>query len=170
MLRMATARFAAIALALFTCSVVAQEHPIGSLTVIVMDQTNAFIPGSHITATNETTGAQFASTAGPNGQAVVHLNEGKYALRVQAAGFKNWEEKNVDVNSETLRTITLVIDSLVPCGPCVEPEPVGFEQYGVSVDRQVLSAEIPLIPIQLFVPRAKPPLRRHHWFSSKPAA
>jgi len=124
-----------------------------TLTIVVTDQSGAIIPGAYIVATNKTTGSRieaFADKAGDKiGQAAVRLDEGTYDLTVQAKGFKVWEERAVEVKAEMHKAITLALpfDNL----PCVVLEPVI-----IPLEHQPITAAVPLIPVQQFIPPARP--------------
>jgi Carboxypeptidase regulatory-like domain len=92
---MARARIAAIAFALCACTALSQQHEMGTLTVNVTDQTGAVIPGARIVASEEAAGSLFKAVAGPNGQALIDLDQGNYDLKVQASGFATHVEKSV---------------------------------------------------------------------------
>ena len=128
-----------------------------TLTIVVTDQSGAIIPGAYIVATNKTTGSRieaFADKAGDKiGQAAVRLDEGTYDLTVQSKGFKVWEERAVEVKAEMHKAITLALpfDNLPLCGPCVVLEPVI-----IPLEHQPITAAVPLIPVQQFIPPARP--------------
>jgi hypothetical protein len=150
-------RIAAIALALCACSALAQQPAKGTLTVVVTDEIGAWISGARITATETQTGARFDAIADGKGQAVLHLAQGSYKLNVQAKGFISWEESKVEVTLETQRTVALVVAN---CGCSIIVEgPVG-----PPVEYLPMTAEIPLIPMQQFIPSAKPLRHRARWF------
>lgn len=130
----------------------------GVLSVVVTDATGAVIPGARIVAKALVNGTSYEATTDATGQAVVQLNQGSYDLKVRARAFMPWEEKEVDVNTEIQRNVTLMIAENV-CGPCVVVE--GPE---IPLEHQPAIAEIPLIPMQQFDLPAKPYRHRRHWF------
>jgi hypothetical protein len=151
-------RIAVIALALCACSVLAQEQAMGTLTVIVTDETGARIPGAQLEALAAATGVHSASKADEIGQAVLHLDQGNYELKVRAMGFASWGKSKVEVSAETQSTVTLrVAESDTPM---IKLEP----PLDSPVEYRPLTAEIPKIPMQQFVPPAKPLRHRAHWF------
>ena len=149
-------RVAAIALALSACSAFAQNPAKGTLPVVVKDIAGAVIPGARIVVTAIKTGTHSEATTDNSGQAVLHLDQGRYELKVRFAGFASWEEKEVRVNAETQRTAFL--------NPAFYSGPTVIEAPEMPLERQPLEAEIPLIPMQQFVPLAKPLRRRARWF------
>jgi hypothetical protein len=157
MLRVAPARIAAISLALFACLVQAQQPATGILTVVVEDQTRARIAGARITAIEEATGSRFGAICDASGQAVVHLNQGRYEMTVQAAGFKGWKESHIEVKTGTKRTVTLAIGAY-------SSGPVVYVGAAILFEYPTLEVEIPMIPMQQFDPPAKPFRHRWHWF------
>jgi hypothetical protein len=157
---MTSAHIAALAIALCAFPALTQEHTEGTLTVVVMDQSGAVVPGARISATALETRAHFEATADANGQAVVHLDQGNYELMVQARGFQTWEEKNIEVNAELQRTVTLLVGQVV-CGPCVVVDPVIPE---IPSEHPQRAEEIPLVPVPQFVLSARPLRHRWRWF------
>ena len=163
------ARIAAIALALISSAALAQQPARVTLTVTVTDQSGALIPGAHVTATRADSGLRseaIADPAGPStGQATLQLEPGIYTLRVQAKGFKYWEERNVELKTATRRTYALPIDDIHP--PCTLPcEPILF--LVIPAEHPQLTTEIPMMPLQQMAPPARR-LRSQHrsWRSSK---
>jgi hypothetical protein len=154
---MAVGRIVALALALCACAALAQKHANATLTVNVMDQSGACIPGAHITVTDETTGLRFEATTDVDGQAALHLDHGVYKLRVGAAGFASWEETHIKLTAETHRDVKLPVDYSGPI-VVIDAAPILPEDY------QFLAMEIPLIPMQQFSSPDKPLRRRSHWF------
>jgi len=153
---MAPVRTVAIVLALCSCSALAQQSVKGTLSVVVTDQTGAWISGARITAIETQTGARFEAIADGNGQAVLHIDQGSYELTVRSTGFKSWEEKEIKVNAATQRTATLDLEH----GGCLWV----YEAPEMPLERQALVAKIPLIPMQQFAPPAKPLRHKLHWF------
>lgn len=113
---MAAARIAAFALALVSCAALSQNSATDSITVTVTDQSGARIPGARVSVTKIESGVRVDATAGRDGQATLKLETARYRLRVEARGFKPLEEKDVEVNAEIHRTITLAADYDSP--PC----------------------------------------------------
>ena len=157
-MRMATIHITTIAIAFCAYTALAQQSAMGSLTVTVEDQTGAYVAGASIAITNEASGARYEAKADANGLAVFHLAQGHYNLKVQAKGFETREEKDVEMNTETKRTVTLPL-SQRGCVWVVEGEDLEY-----LFEHQVLTAEIPLLPMQLLELTAKPLRHRWHWF------
>ena len=149
-------RKAVIALALCACSALAQEPSKGKLTVVVTDRSGAVFPGARIAVTMAMTGMPVEATTDASGQAVLHLAQGSYELKVQAKGFESWEESKVEVTSETQRAVVLRVAS-TGC-------PISVQAPEIPLERQALAAEIPLVPMQQFAPTARRPRHRPHWF------
>jgi hypothetical protein len=127
--------------------------------VVVTDQTGARKPGAHIAAFGQATGSHFEATADASGHAVIHLDRGNYELRVRVAGFQLWKEKEVEVDTETHKSVTLAIENELPCLSFCGDQPPE-----IPLERQTVAADIPLMPLQQFFPPAKPFRRRAHWF------
>ena len=154
---MTIARIVAFALALCACVAFSQEGTKDVLIVVVFDRTTARVPGAHIAATNQATGAWIDVVADPSGEAKLNLNAGRYALRVQAPGFQLYEEKEIEVKGETVKYATLLIDN-------VGQEPRFPQELIIPLEHPAQAMEIPLIPMQQFLSRDKPLRRRSHWF------
>jgi hypothetical protein len=155
--RMTSARILAMVLALSLCPALAQKPTEGMLTVMVLDQTGAPIPGARIAAIATVTGLRFEATTDGTGQAALHLIQGNYELKVEFPGFQRWSEKRVEVNTEWVkRNVTLMLDQ---CEPCMV-----VEVPNIPLESTPMTAEIPLIPMPQFVPRAKPLRPGAHWF------
>jgi hypothetical protein len=133
----------------------------GTLTLVVTDQSGAFIPGARVLAKALGKDASYEVTTDATGKAVVHLDQGSYKLKVQASAFKTWEEKEVEVNAELLLTATLVIAP--SCGPYVTTSPYDVNKI-LLLEHQAPSDAIPLLPLQQFLPPAKPLHHKRHWF------
>lgn len=155
-MRVATLRIVAITLALCACTVQAQQPEMSTLTVTVEAQTHVPITGVRIVATALATGARFEATTNANGQAVVYLTQGRYDLKVQAKGFMTWDEKDVEVKTEMYRDVILAVE--------VPIHYITIEITFIPLEHQVLAAEIPLLPMQLFELTAKPIRHKRHWF------
>jgi len=153
---MANARFAAIALAIYSCITLAQNHAQATFTTTVTDQTGARVPGARITVTDEATGSRTASPTDSTGQATFQLNEGTYQLRVQAKGFESYEEKEIEVKAAIKKNVTLQIGrSFSPIVVSDAPE--------ILLDHPVLAIEIPIIPTSQFSPPNRTLRRRSRW-------
>jgi hypothetical protein len=157
MLHMVMARIAAIILLFSACAVFAQTPALSTLTVVVTDQSGANVPGAHIKATAKANGERFEAIADARGKAVIQLCQGSYELTVQSEGFKTWDEKEVKVNVETQRSVILLIGD--GCTICVIPDVLD-----IPLENGVLAEMIPLIPMQIFIPPAKPRHNKLLWF------
>jgi hypothetical protein len=84
----------------------------GDLTGTVFDPAGAVVPGSSVTATNESTGISVTTTTTSAGQyRLSNLQVGKYDLSITANGFAKSELKGVDVslNQQITANITLQV-------------------------------------------------------------
>jgi len=129
-----------------------------TLTVLVTDQSGAVIPGAHVVASNQATGMRFQAVASATGEAVVPLDPGVYALRVEARAFQIYEEKEVQAKMPMQKAVTLAISPLIECGPCVEGIDPPF-----ALEHQQLQEEIPSIPVGQLVLPARHLHPRRHW-------
>jgi hypothetical protein len=149
-------RLSVVALGFFACAVLAQEPAQVALTVVVMDQSGAFIPSARVIATDEATGRQFNGYANAVGQAVVLVDRGAYTLRIQASGFQAWEQKELRIQSDLKKDVTLPIANEF-IGPTV------VSQIEIPEEHALLVAGVPLVPIELFTVssrRLRPRVRR----------
>jgi hypothetical protein len=72
----------------------------GSLTGVVLDEVGAVIPGAVITLINERTKERLTSTTTAEGEfRFPNSARGKYSLRIEAGGFKSYQEKHFIINS-----------------------------------------------------------------------
>jgi|GEM_PF-401480 len=70
----------------------------GSITGTVFDSQGAVVPNAAVTVTDNSTGATFAAkTSGEGTFTVPGLPFGTYAVKIVAAGFRQWEAPNVPV-------------------------------------------------------------------------
>jgi hypothetical protein len=81
-------------------------------TGVVVEQSGAVVPGARITATNQSTGvSQFTVSSDSGSFRIPSLPEGRYTIAVEAKGFKAWSQKDVQLESNEVKTIypTLVL-------------------------------------------------------------
>ncbi len=136
---------------------IGQEPTQGPTAIIVIDQIGARIPGAHVSAINRESGARFDSAANSQGEALLQLAPGTYTLKVQARGFRTWEEDRVDASTPIRRTVSLQIGQLpctLPCDPLFKIE--------IPVEHSDLTAEIPLLPLQSLEPLEMRSSRHRH--------
>ena len=80
--------------------------PTGSIVGKVLDGSGAAVVGAKVVATAPATGLQRETVSAADGGFVVPLLPvGAYALTVEAAGFKRFEEKDVDVRAEVSTSV-----------------------------------------------------------------
>jgi hypothetical protein len=121
-----------------------------------MDQTGARVPGAHVAATNQATGARIEAATGADGQATLQMNGGTYQLRVHAKGIASCEENEIEVKTEIRKNVTL---RLAYTGSPI----IVSDAPGMLPDRPASATEIPLIATQQFSPPNRPLRRRSHW-------
>jgi len=92
-------------LSLVLLSTVAYSQETASIVGTVTDQTGAAVPGAKVTITNMDTGIVRSSTSNSTGSYnAAELAVGKYKVRVEAAGFKAFEQVGVTLNvGDTVR-------------------------------------------------------------------
>ena len=75
-------------------------------TGVVVDQSQAAIPNATISVTNTATGVIHTAKSSSNGDfRVPSLGEGNYTIQIDAAGFKTWEQDNVLLESNVVKTL-----------------------------------------------------------------
>jgi hypothetical protein len=78
----------------------------GEIQGEVLDPTGAVIPGTHITATEESTGKQSQATTDQNGRyRFSALPPGKYSVKFEARGFRTEVKTNVTVSSDKVTQV-----------------------------------------------------------------
>src|ERR1700723_2578795 len=85
---------------------VARAQYSSGIKATVEDQTGALIINAQVTLTNQDT--QVKQTAISNAQGFVQILQippGRYQVSVSAVGFTTWEEKDVDILGNDVRTI-----------------------------------------------------------------
>ncbi len=81
-------------------------------TGVVVEQSGAMVPAARVTATNQSTGvSQFTVSSDSGSFRIPSLPEGRYTIAVEAKGFKLWSQKDVQLESNEVKTIypTLVL-------------------------------------------------------------
>jgi hypothetical protein len=154
------AHIAVIAFVLYTCPVFAQDRSEITVTVIVEDQGHARVPATHITASAILTGSAFAATTDANGEAVIHLVKGSYALKARASGYDTWELFQVDMNAEMRQTVTLELGKQYH-GRAV----IHDEELEISLEPQELATEIPTVPVQRLALSGNPLPQKLRWLN-----
>jgi hypothetical protein len=72
----------------------------------VTDQSGAVIPNAQVTLTNEDTQVKQSATSNAQGFVqILHLPPGRYQITVVAAGFTNWEQKDINIEGTDIRTV-----------------------------------------------------------------
>src|SRR5918994_11717 len=92
---------APVLLVLLGCTpVFAQGGATSSIVGVVVDNTDAVVPGATVLVKSDTTGAEFHAVSGGNGSFTVPaLNPGTYTVTVTLSGFKTSVLKGVIVTS-----------------------------------------------------------------------
>jgi hypothetical protein len=154
-LRMIPASIAAFAVVFCASVAFAQQSDLNKLIVIVRDQAGAVIPSAGVRATDESTGRIFDVVADGTGQAILHLPNGNFTVRVQAPGFETWSRAGLDPALQTQQQVTMRITNDNMVCPCVGPPPDVVPEDSVRDSVPAVAAEIPLVPLQSLSLRAK---------------
>jgi hypothetical protein len=113
---------------LCAASVFAQSTTTAILTGVVIDPTQAVVPGARITVTKEETGITRETKTGPEGQyRVVLLPPGLYNIKVEAPGFQAAAKKGIELTVGQSAAIDFQL------------------QVGVSSQTVEISTQVPLI-------------------------
>src|SRR6185295_13271447 len=90
---------AALSLALFATSAMAQTSTTGSIEGLVTDPNGAAVRGATVTVTSSNLISAQTATTGDNGRyQILNLPPGSYKVSVEASGFGKFEQDNVAVN------------------------------------------------------------------------
>ncbi|HWR13569.1 MAG TPA: TonB-dependent receptor [Terriglobales bacterium] len=110
-----------ICLLLMSAFAAAQVGTQSSITGTVTDSTGAIVQGAQVVATNVATGATKQVVSGPNGNFdILALPPGVYTVKVNAKGFKIWEDTS----------LTLTVGNKIRVEPVLQ---VGSEGQTVTV-------------------------------------
>jgi Carboxypeptidase regulatory-like domain/TonB dependent receptor len=75
-------------------------------TGVIVDQTGSVLVGATITATNQATHVSQSSTSTGSGDfRIPSLPGGVYTLQVEASGFRTWDQKDVVLESNEIKTV-----------------------------------------------------------------
>jgi hypothetical protein len=126
-------------LGLVLLSTVAYSQETASIVGTVTDQTGAAVPGAKITITNMDTGIVRSSTSNSTGSYnAPELAVGKYKVRVEAAGFKAYEQVGVALNvGDTVRA-----DAPLQVGESKESVTVEADAIAVQAETNDVSQTI----------------------------
>jgi Carboxypeptidase regulatory-like domain len=76
-------------------------------TGVVVEQSEAVVPDARVTVTNQSTGiSRFTPTSDSGSFRIPSLPEGLYTIEVQAKGFKVWTLKDVQLESNEVKTVS----------------------------------------------------------------
>src|SRR5712692_2670547 len=90
---------AALSLALFATSALAQTSTTGAIEGVVTDQNGAVVRGATVSVTSPTLISPQSTTSDDSGHyQISNLPPGKYKITVEASGFSKFEQDNVSVN------------------------------------------------------------------------
>src|SRR6476469_2649729 len=98
----------ALPILLVTCTLTAgfSQNVSSSVNGVLVDPTGSAIVDAACKLINQATGAKLAASSGPDGRITFPtVQAGTYTLRVESAGFKMLELKNVVVTSQEVRTL-----------------------------------------------------------------
>lgn len=113
--RTAWCRFAAMAVALlammFLFLPTAHAQITGTITGTVYDNTGAVIPGANVTLTEQSSQSVRTTVSDSAGYfAFPSLNPGQYTLKVEAKGFKSFEQPNIALQASDKRNINATLE------------------------------------------------------------
>ena len=136
------------ALCLFGGTAISQEFR-GSISGKVIDQQQAVVPGTRITATETDTGAKFSTVSNADGTYVLpFLPPGPYLIAAEAAGFKKYLNKNVRVTTNEREQIDIPLEvGSVDQSVTVTAESSMLETATASVGQVINQRQIENMPI-----------------------
>lgn len=134
---MAATRIVA-ALILFSATVAAQPPARIPFSVKVADQAGGLVPAAMIQIISSSSRTKIESKTNLQGEAVLSLDPGAYAVWVRSPGFKTWRS-TFDLQRDSSRSITAVLWIASNGSPIVNPE-----YSGPALESQPLLATIPL--------------------------
>src|ERR1700756_460195 len=98
----------AVSLIITACEFAARRYAQFSsgYTGVVVEQTQAAVPGAKIIATNQATGvSQFTVSSAQGDFHISSLPGGIYTIEVDASGFRQWVQKDVQLESNQVKTL-----------------------------------------------------------------
>jgi hypothetical protein len=112
---------------------------------VIRDESGAVVPKATVTLRNEATGAErTATTNDSGGYTIPAVPAGKYTLRVEAPGFKRFEQTGNAVASNVNSTI----DAVVTVGEATERIEISAEAPPVQSDSATLGRDVTQVQIQ----------------------
>lgn len=129
-----TALFAAISCFAIAIPIAAAQAALSSLSGLIVDPTNAVLPGVHLTLTNPQTGAKFEVQSNREGRyEFAGLAPGEYVFESKLPGFASFTGKLVVSGQDVQRDLTLQVGQLqetitVGAGPGWAPRPLTEEE------------------------------------------
>ncbi|MCB9383964.1 MAG: carboxypeptidase regulatory-like domain-containing protein, partial [Bryobacterales bacterium] len=111
----------------------------GGLVGNVTDESGASIPGASVTATNDQTGAvRTVQTTAEGVYRIPTLAPGKYTVRIEADGFRAYEERGAEVSVNNLTRI----DAGLQLGQVSEQVTVEATAVSLQTDRAEVRHEV----------------------------
>ena len=100
------------------------QTSMGTITGLIIDRSEAVIPGASVTAKNQATGAESRTVSSSTGNYVIpNLPVGSYQISVSQSGFKSWSRSNIALSSgDTMR-----VDAVLEIGQVTEQVEVSAE-------------------------------------------
>ena len=99
-------RTAALVALLITGTVMARAQYSSGIKGTVVDQDGAAVPNAEVTLTNQDTQVTQSAISNPQGFAqILQIPPGRYRVSVSATGFTSWEENDIDIVGNDIRTI-----------------------------------------------------------------
>jgi hypothetical protein len=88
----------------------AQASTVATVRGHVEDSSGAVLPGSTITLTNQGTKAMTTAVTDERGQFLISVFPGTYDLKVELAGFKTYEQKNISLSPSDQRGLDVKLE------------------------------------------------------------
>ncbi|HXP08469.1 MAG TPA: TonB-dependent receptor, partial [Acidobacteriaceae bacterium] len=121
------------------------------LTGRVTDPSGAAIPGAHITFVNEATGIRTQAAASSVGLYTANLTAGTYDIRVEAAGFKQFEQTHVvvEVGAEATDDIKLTMGSVDQTVEVSSLNTIHMDTTDPQLDSVLPTEEVTDLPLEI---------------------
>jgi hypothetical protein len=152
---MITARIAAIAFAVVSETLAAQQAQPAHISIRVTDVIGDIIPGARIQIDRAPGQTKIDGTTDRNGEAAVDILSGNHVISITCHAFEQLDRK-IDVENGSDQNIAAVLRF----GYIASPSIVASEEIIIPLGHPFDATEIPLIPAEAFPPPSRP--LHHH--------
>src|SRR3954454_8364089 len=112
MRRSTKAKCAAVLITLFAAAArVEAQATFGTITGVITDSSGGVVPEKTVVVINQATNIERRVTSDARGNyEATHLNPGSYTVRVEAAGFKRFENRDVLLQSQQTARVDVQLE------------------------------------------------------------